>query len=521
MQKPEISGASLWRAWFFAGVALLLLISRLCHLRILWAEEGYGAAGGVQTILGKVIYRDFWFDKPPLAAWIYVLWGAFPGWPLRLAGAALAFLTVIAAWKCAKLVWLNRDGDGEVERDCGPEAAWAAGLMAFFQVFDIPAAVMTIGPDLLTVPLAFWGVAAARSGSPVWAGLALAVAVHSNAKGLLLVPVVLLWGERKRWLIIASAAGFFAAGLGGLAMAGALPGYWHQVWEFGRLYSTDAFVANPWHEGALRTANWMGFRAALLIPAGIAWCKAPFRERLNFAIWLAAGVAGVLAGLRFFPRYYLILLPPLVLLASRGFVLLWEDERSRRLSMKVKTVRVRVLAVALLLIPLGRFGPRYAILAGDLLTGRPHQWADLALNQDSQAVATLLKTSEKTGTDPNSKGTDQISGRNLRPTTLLVWGYRPDLFAYTRFLSATPFLDSQMLTGVLGDRHLTSAHVSIPEAAQYRADLVRGAPTFLVDGLGPLNPALAVDRYPELRDWLARNYHKVAETKYSVIYLRN
>jgi hypothetical protein len=376
------------------------------------------------------------------------------------------------------------------------------------------------------VPLAFLGVAAARSGAAVSAGLACALAVHSNAKAVLLLPVLLLWAERKRLILLAWTGLFFLVGLGALAVAGALPDYWHQVWEFGRLYSQDTFVTNPWREGALRTGNWLGFHAALLIPAAFAWRKTPFRERLNFAGWLAAGAVGVVAGLRFFPRYYLILLPPLVLLGARGFALLLE--RGGAGDREVGTRRRGVpggrilgfLAVALLLIPLGRFGPRYAILATDLVAGRPHRWPDLALNEDSQAVAALLKGSEKTGTDPSKKGTDMISGGNPRPTTLLVWGYRPDLFAYTRYLSATRFLDSQMLTGVLGDRHLTSTHVSIPDAAQYRKDLVQTAPTFLVDGLGLLNPALAIEQYPELHDWLAANYNKVGQTKFSVVYRR-
>ncbi len=495
VQRPDSSAAHLRRARFFGGLALLLLISRLCHLRILWAEEGYGAAGGVETIFGKVIYRDLWFDKPPLAGLVYVLWGAFPGWPLRLAGAAFAFLTVIAAWKCASGLWGEREG------------TWAAGFMAFFQVFDNPPAVMTIGPDLLTVPLTFLGVACARAGAPVWAGLACALAVHSNAKALLLLPVILLWAESRWLLTLASAVGFFAIGIGGLAVAGALPGYWHQVWEFGRLYSQDTFVANPWREGLLRTANWLGFHAALLIPAMVAWRKENVRSRLNFGVWFVLGAVGVIAGLRFFPRYYLILLPPLVLLASRGSVLLWTQARSFVGASAV----LRILWVGLLLIPLGRFGPRYAVLASDLLAGRPHHWGDLALNEDSQAVARLLKSTEIHGTD---------SGESPTPTTLLVWGYRPDLFAYTRFLAGTPFLDSQMLTGVLGDRHLTSNHVSIPEAAKNRADLVKTLPTFIVDGLGLLNPRLAIGEYPELRDWLAQKYSRVSDTKYSVIYRR-
>jgi len=160
----------------------------------------------------------------------------------------------------------------------------------------------------------------------------------------------------------------------------------------------------------------------------------------------------------------------------------------------------------LLLIPLIRFGPRYALLAEDLLRGRPHQWTNVALNQDSQEVASEIS--------------EIIHSRGLSDPSLLVWGYRPDLFAYTRLPAGTPYLDSQMLTGVIADRHLTNTKVSLPGAAENRLALIQSRPTFIVDGLGPLNPKLAITEYPELRKWLEENYEEVGRTKDSVVYLR-
>ena len=102
--------------------------------------------------------------------------------------------------------------------------------------------------------------------------------------------------------------------------------------------------------------------------------------------------------------------------------------------------------------------------------------------------------------------------------TLLVWGYRPDIFAYTRLPAGTRFLDSQPLTGVLADRHLTNSEVAAPEwAAQNRRELIGTQPAWIVDGLAPFNPNLAITNYPDLRDWLA-NYVEVGRTEHSVIY---
>ena len=65
---------------FWGGLFLFLLLAKLCHLDILWAEEGYGSAAAVQILHGKMLYRDFWFDKPPLAALVYVFGTAARDW---------------------------------------------------------------------------------------------------------------------------------------------------------------------------------------------------------------------------------------------------------------------------------------------------------------------------------------------------------------------------------------------------------------------------------------------------------
>ena len=104
--------------------------------------------------------------------------------------------------------------------------------------------------------------------------------------------------------------------------------------------------------------------------------------------------------------------------------------------------------------------------------------------------------------------------------TLLVWGYRPEVFAESRMIAASRFLDSQPLTGVIADRHLTSSEPAAPTlAAANRRQLQFSTPTFIVDGLGPLNPALAIASYPDLRSWFSR-YREVARTRFSIIYRR-
>jgi hypothetical protein len=122
------------------------------------------------------------------------------------------------------------------------------------------------------------------------------------------------------------------------------------------------------------------------------------------------------------------------------------------------------------------------------------------MNRDSQAAAALVRESASPG------------------DTLLVWGYRPDIFVYTRMPAGSPFLDSQPLTGVIADRHLTRSDVSAPQlAALSRAELMRHQPQFIVDGLGPFNPSLAIAAYPDLAGWLSA-YEVMERTRGSLIY---
>jgi hypothetical protein len=293
-----------------------------------------------------------------------------------------------------------------------------------------------------------------------------------NPKAAFVLAACALWTWRSwPWLL----AGFALPNLAALALFGAP--YIQEVWRWGALYSKQGFAVST---GFTRTANWAGFHCALIVAAAWAIWK---EKQWRLVMWLLLSLAAVAAGWRFFPRYYFQLLPVMALMAARGYTLLG---------------RCRAVVWLLLLIPLIRFGPRYVELASDLAHHRQTQWSDLALNQDSRAVA------------------DRIGHEG----TLLVWGYRPDIFAYTRMPAGSRFLDSQPLTGVLADRHLTDSQGIAPElAAANRRELITTKPTWIVDGLGPLNPALAITNYPDLREWLA-GYSEAARTRDSVIYRR-
>lgn len=438
------------RAVWLAILAAAVL-PRLCYLDVVWVEEGYPMAAAAQMLRGETLYRGVWFDKPPLFPLLYFLTGAEPGWPLRLFGAAFV---VLAAWTAARAA--RAFGAGEKER------LWAAGLTAFGFTFYVHSAVLALTPDLLAVPLHFAAVASAAAGSPFAAGLLCGVALCLNVKALFLLAACALWQWRAPLRLLGGFALPVLVCAAWLAGTGTLTACWEQVWLWGAAYAREPLSGQPWLEFVRRTLNWAGFHAAFCAAAVYAlWCG---RDRQR-ALWLVISLAAVALGMRFFPRYYFHLLPPLVLLAARGFALL--------------PPRPALALALLLLIPAARFGPRYVAVA------RGEPWADLAMFESSKQAAQALRTMSRTG------------------ETLLVWGYRPELYVLSGMPAGTRYLDSQPLTGVLADRHLATSRASLPEwAERNRRELLRGPrPDWIADGLGPYNGALAIVTF--LPEWMA------------------
>jgi hypothetical protein len=304
-----------------------------------------------------------------------------------------------------------------------------------------------------------------------------AVAFWISPKGVFVLAAAALWNLPGALWIAAGFAAASAIAAGMLAVTGALSAWWTEVWVWGGLYAASPFEAAPVRNGLVRTVNWLGFHIALVVAAARSG-----REILSYRWvgWTVLSLISLMAGLRFFPRYYFQLLPVLVLLAARGFILL--------------SGRKRELIALLLLIPLFRFGPSYLTAIYD-----PH-WRDTAMDRDSRDAAALTRRLAQPG------------------DTLFVWGYRPELYVYTRLPAATMYLDSQPLTGVPADRHLTQSEpVETTEAAARRRQLAQSRPTFVLDGLSLYNPRLAISNYPELREWFAQ-YREIGRTGETIVY---
>ncbi len=441
----------------------LLLAGHLRHAGVLWEGDGLPLAAAMHMMHGSILYKDVWFDKPPLVAAVYLLWGAKSGVALRVAGAIYGWIACVIAYSIAARRWTRREG------------YWAAGLMGFFLTFDTHSAVVPLAADSLLLVPHLAAVFLASRKRAFWAGVAAGTGFLFNAKGVFVLAACALFAWPD---LVPLAAGFLIpclAGLGWIASAGALGPYLDQVWRWPAQYAASPIVADPVWNGVVRTLGWLGFHAVLVIGAVALWWR---RTDWKLLAWFLICYAGVVLGWRFFPRYFFLVLPALTIAAARGLALF---------PMRAATA----IAIAAMAVPLVRFA-----------RVNPN---DLALDRDSREVA--IKVSEVSKLAPSGG-------------SLFVWGYRPEIYVYTGLRPATRYLDSQAMTGVPADRHLTQSTVVLTAGTrEAREELARSRPDVLVDGLGLYNPALTMDRYTELRPWLAE-YREVARTKGSVVYLR-
>jgi hypothetical protein len=453
------------RALYFGFLLALLVATRLAHAGVLWEGEVLPLAAALQMKRGAVLYRDVWFDKPPLVPAVYLLWGAAIGPVGRIAGAVYAWVVCLVGGAVAESLWGRR------------EAYVASGLLAFFLTFDIHAGVLPLAADLLLLLPHLAAVLLAIRRKPFWCGVAAGIGLLFNTKAVLVLAVCAAFAWPS---VVPLALGFALPNLvaaGWMWHLGAFDAWLDQAWRWPALYAGSPVVANPLTNGVVRTLNWLGFHAALVVGAFDYGRK---ERNWRFAVWVVIAYAGVVLGWRFFPRYFFLLLPALAIPAARGLA----TARNRW---------VVALAAASMVVPLVRFAPRYVSLSG---------WSDLAMDRDSQSAARLALRSASAG------------------STLYVWGYRPELFVYTGLRPATRYLDSQALTGVPADRHLTQATVVLTKGTrEAREELARSQADIVIDGLSLYNPRLGMDRYPELAEWI-RGYREVGRTGGCVVYLR-
>jgi 4-amino-4-deoxy-L-arabinose transferase-like glycosyltransferase len=247
-----------------------------------------------------------------------------------------------------------------------------------------------------------------------------------------------------------------------------------------------------WGKAAIHTLGFVG--ACLPLVAGSVMSlrdRALWQHvraaRGGLAVWLAVSIVGTSASGRFYPHYYIQMLPPMVLLTAPVAAALWRDAASSR-----RALRQARLAVA---------------------------WvATTAVAFMISHVASLRTVAG--GTEAGA----YLRTHALPLDRIVVWGQHVRIYTDARRRSATRYFVTFPLTGyVFGQRvpNLdTSGRIVAGAWPTFIHEFDSRRPAFVVDTQTGAGARYPIARFPELARRLTACYEAEAETKEGVIYRR-
>jgi len=247
-----------------------------------------------------------------------------------------------------------------------------------------------------------------------------------------------------------------------------------------------------WQKGIVSTLIFIAACLPLVIGAILAcqheneiWAgMAP--ERMALLGLLAASAIGAAAGARFYPHYYVQLIPPLALLAAPYYARLW----SRTMQPPHWLLRP---------------GVTYAWLTLMIVAFSIHHWRGLAPRRVPSEAGQYLFT--------HSAPADRI----------FVWGQSSEIYLDAHRRPACRYITTFPLTGyVFGGpiAGLDTRSRILPGAwTTLGQDFARHPPTYIVDVQpDPNSEQRPVKNFPILANLLAERYEPVAQTAEGVIY---
>jgi len=436
------------------------------------------------------MYADAVDHKPPGIAWLYAgIYGITAPYQLkyiRIFLAALIALTGILIGEVA----VSSTGDAR---------ARAAGVIyVLLTATGFAPHTQAANTELvLNAPLAIAAAAmAAQSPHKPWtrallwavaAGAATGIAAlfkYQAALAGLAWLAALVFIERPRAHV---AAGVIGLAIGFAIVAGALVG------GFARAGHFDAFLFWAWrYNFQYITAVPLRRQAVRFVTetAPIALIWAPFialavaaRKQLAFAwLWAAAMAAAVCIGGRFFGNYFLMLTPPLAILAARGLLVLYDSARRRR------SVWLAASAAGLALL---------SVVA--------------AANWDR------LEPDVRHLDDRYREAGAWIQSHSRPEDRLLVWGDSAQLYVYSRRVMGTRFAFCNYHAGIIwgtgatpGSRDEATASSIVPRAWIELLDDMHRAPPALVADAGAAGlhnfEGQGLEKFPELWNIILTKY---------------
>jgi 4-amino-4-deoxy-L-arabinose transferase-like glycosyltransferase len=486
----------------YALIALVLLtavtrLPSLLHPRGIDDETAYSVVAN-EIVDGGLPFVDAVERKPPLVYWTYAAVFGVAGkynW-MALHAAALA-------WTLGTMAGLYVIGRRLFNRETGLIAAL---LYSVFQPWVTWKNLAFNGELLMNLPIVWaWAIAFGRSSSRM-------------RPELLLAGVLLCAG-----FLLKQPAAFAAVPLGIYLL---LPSYRASrgltptqsiahatLLTVGFLGALGAVIIVLLKQGILRDAFYWTItnhtdlhvfwdRALLLTPAFVAICwplfvGAALAYRNNDGVWagkraertalfglLAVSALGTAAGGRYYPHYYIQLIPPLVLLAAPHCARLWLGrEQSRHWLLRP--------AIA------------YAWLALVVVGFSIVHWAGLlSQRQPTEAGRYLLE---------HSAVDDRI----------FVWGQEPKFYLDARRRPASRYILILLFTGYDGRPNVDTRDRIVPDAWRtLEEDFRKHPPVYIIDLHSNPGARYPVRDFPILAKLLAEHYAPVTRTAEGLIYRR-
>lgn len=445
--------------------------------RVFNSDEAYLATQAEVVNAGGRLYVDTVDRKPPVVPAVYAAVFAVTGThdlaPVRvlavLAQAATALLLALEA---------RRRFGGRFGTRSGWHAAWlAAGFYVLAASSFFPQDALAASFEVFMLPFLTAAFVLAARGRTGAGGVALAVAtLTKQTAAVALLPLALLAWRRGRWRGVATLAVAFAVPV--VVVAAVLGFHDFVFWVFtgnGGYLDASGIWGYVVSLGARQTGWFLFGQLALVALALVALRR--WRDDLDLWLWLASGVVAVGAGLRFFPHYYLQLLPPLVLLAVAGLTVFPAVLRDRA---TVVAVAVACCTCAYFLRP--------------AFTGHDTRDTQLALAAGRYLAA---------HTAPSER--------------VLVWGQAPEAYWVADRPPATRFATTGFVTGTSGGRPYdrVGTKYAAPGAwDDFMADL-RAHPPVLIADMTTANQRQGShyppSRYPRFSRYLREGgWHAVA-----------
>jgi len=492
------------RQFRFAALGIILLtvvirLPSLLHPQPIDSEAMYSVVAN-QIVDGGRPYIDAVERKPPLLFWTYAA-------VFRIAGEFnwKALHVVALVWTLCAMAGLYVIGCELFDRNTGLIAA------LFYTVFQPWWTWKTLSFDgemIMNLPIIWaWAIAFRRNSSPMRPELFVAGALLAAAF-LLKQPAAIAAVPLGIYLLLPSyrasrnltrtnsimqailfTSGFFAV-LGLVTIV-----LWKQGILRDALYWTIGDHDIPhvfWQKGIMTTLAFVAACLPAIIGATLA-CRdkseiwaGRLPERIALLGLLAASAIGAAAGARFYPHYYVQLIPALVLLAAPYYAQIWSGKaQSRYWLLRPRTT--------------------YAWLTLTVIVFSITHWIGLASRRAPSETGRYLFT--------HSVPEDRI----------FVWGQTPEIYLDAHRRPACRYITTFPLTGYVFGGPIPGFNTRsriLPGAwTILEQDFATHPPTYIVDvHPDPKSAYYPVKNFPILAKLLADRYQPVAQTAEGVIY---